>query len=293
MGDYILHASAAGAKLRAFFASSTETVGEAARIHGTSPLVSAALGRLLTAGAIMGYMQKNEDDLVTLIIRGDGLIGGLVVSAGKDAGVKGYAYNSTAEVPLNAAGKLHVGRGLGFGTLSVIKDIGLKTPVTGQTELVTGEIAEDLTHYFAHSEQVPTAVALGVLIERDLSVKQAGGFIVQLMPGAPEDLAERIEQRLAVLPPVTMLMEQGNSPEDIMRLVLEGLEPSEIERHPVRYHCNCSRGRVLRALAGVGREELAAMLEEDGGANLHCHFCAKDYAFGRAYIEELLRTHSP
>ncbi|MCL2616703.1 MAG: Hsp33 family molecular chaperone HslO [Defluviitaleaceae bacterium] len=286
--DYIIHATAASGALRAYFATAAGAVGEAARIHNTTPVVSAALGRLLVAGAMLGYMQKNDDDLVTLVIRGDGPIGGLVVTAGKDAAVKGYPYNNDVELPLNPWGKLDVAYAIGNGKLSVIKDIGLVTPVSGQTELVSGEIAEDLTHYFAYSEQTPTAVALGVLIERDHSVKQAGGLLIQLLPGCPDNVAEGLEHKLAQLPPVTTLLEEGKRPEDIMHMLLEDLGYAEIERHNLRYACNCTNERVMRALASLGREELTKILEEDGGANLHCHFCNKDYPFSAADIESLL-----
>jgi len=287
--DYIIHASAADGMMRAFFAVTTDTVSEAVKIHNTTPVASAALGRLLTAGAIMGFMQKNDADQLTLIIRGDGPLGGLVVSAGKDATVKGYAYNPDVELPLSRQGKLDVAGALGKGYLSVIRDIGLKTPVSGQTELVTGEIAEDLTHYFANSEQTPTAVALGVLIDRDCSVKQAGGFILQLLPGCPEEIAGELEDKLAEFPPLTALMEQGKRPEDIMHMLLGEFGCTEIDRSEVNFSCNCTYDRVSRVLIGVGREELNKILEEDGEATLHCHFCGKDYNFDQAYIEEILK----
>ena len=287
--DYILHATAAGGMMRAFFAVTTDTVNEAARVHHATPVVSAALGRLLTAGAMMGFMQKNDTDQLTLIIRGDGPIGGIVVSALKDATVKGYAYHSDAEIPLNAQGKLDVAGAIGKGTLSVIRDIGLKTPVSGQTELVSGEIAEDITYYFANSEQVPTAVALGVMVDRDLSVKQAGGFIIQLMPGCPEQIAEMLENRLAAFPSLTTLMNEGKKPEDIMDMLLGDLEYTEIERSPVRFACNCDVERVSRALISAGREELKKIIEEDGEATLHCHFCNKDFYFSRQDLEEILQ----
>jgi len=288
--DYIIHASAAGSMVRAFFAVTKDTVGEAEQIHSTTPVVSAALGRLLTAGAMMGFMQKNENDQLTLIIKGDGPIGGLVVSAGKDTTVKGYAYHNDVELPLNPQGKLDVARGLGKGFLSVIRDIGLKTPVTGQVELVSGEIAEDLTYYFANSEQTPTAVALGVLIDRDCSVKQAGGFIIQLMPGCPEEIAENLEVKLAKFPSLTLLMDEGKRPEDIMDMLLGELGYTEIDRSNVRFSCNCTYDRVSRALISLGREELTKILEEDGEVTLHCHFCNKDYCFDQAEIEEILQT---
>ena len=287
-GDYIVHATAADSMIRGFFARATDTVGDAVKIHNTTPVVSAALGRLLTAGAILGSMQKNDDDLVTLVIRGDGPIGGLVVSCKKDAAVKGYPHNNQVDLPLNPLGKLDVARGLGSGYLSVIRDIGLKTPVSGQTELVSGEIAEDLTHYFAHSEQIPSAVAMGVLIQQDHSVRQAGGFILQLMPGCPDDVAQRLESNLEVLPPLTELMEAGKGPEDIMHMVLGDLGCAEIERRPMCYACNCSRERVSRAVAGIGRDDLTQILQEDGQITLHCHFCTRDYFFNKAEIEEIL-----
>ena len=288
--DYIIHAKAAGSMVRAFFAVTTDTVAEAERIHNTTPVVSAALGRLLTAGAMMGFMQKNDTDQLTLIIKGDGPIGGIVVSAGKNATVKGYAYHNDVELPLSPRGKLDVASALGKGYLNVIRDVGLKTPVSGQVELVSGEIAEDLTYYFANSEQTPAAVALGVLIDRDCSVKQAGGFVIQLLPGCPEEVAETLEGRLANFPSLTMLMDEGNSPEDIMGMLLGDLDCTEVDRISVRFSCNCTYERVSRALISVGREELTKILEEDGEATLHCHFCNKDYRFDRAEIEEILKT---
>jgi len=289
MGDYIVRVSAAGAMVRGFFARTTETVGEAARIHAASPVVSAALGRLLTAGAIMGSMLKNDTDLTSLIIKGDGPMAGLVVSCGKNARVKGYPYYSDIELPLNSKGKLDVAGAIGAGMLSVVQDIGLKEAVSGQVKLVSGEIAEDLTHYFRYSEQIPSSVALGVLVDRDYSIRQAGGFIIQLMPGCPDSVAGQLEKALSELPPITSLMDDGALPEDIAIQVLGLLDMVELERCETCFGCNCNRDRVMRALSSLGREELENILQEDGEAVLHCHFCRSDYAFAGMEIKQILQ----
>ena len=252
---------------------------QARKAHNTSPVASAALGRLLTAGVMMGVDMKGEDDVLTLKIQGDGPIEGLLVTADSHGNVKGYAYNPQVMLPPNSKGKLDVGGALGLGVLSVIKDIGLKEPYVGQTILVTGEIAEDLTYYFATSEQIPSSVALGVLMNRDNTVSQSGGFIIQLMPGAPEDMIDRLEARLKEIASVTTLLDEGNTPEMILEHVLGefGLELND--RVPVQFHCNCTKARVEKALISVGRKDIQEMIDDGKPIEVNCHFCNKNYQF--------------
>ncbi len=230
MTDHIIRGTAAGGQIRAFAASTRDLVEQARQNHNTSPVATAALGRLLTAGAMMGSMMKNEDDLLTLKIQGDGPIGGLTVTADNKGAVKGYVNNPMVVLPCNDKGKLDVGGALGVGVLSVVQDIGLKEPYVGQTILVTGEIAEDLTYYYATSEQTPSSVALGVLMNRDNTVRQAGGFIIQLMPGAEESVIASLEARLGEISSVTSLLDEGLTPEDILNRILGDMEPEITDR---------------------------------------------------------------
>ncbi len=287
MSDYIIRVTAAEGSIRAFFATTRETANEAQRLHQTSPVVTAALGRMLTAGAIMGTMLKG-DDILTLSIKGDGEMRGITVTADSLGRVKGYPINPIVDIPLKQNGKLDVSGAIGEGTLSIIKDIGLKEPYVGMIPLVSGEIAEDLTYYYAKSEQIPTSVALGVLVDRDYSVKQSLGFIIQLMPDATDDAIEKLEDRLRSLPNLTSLMEDGKSIEEIMELIFEGLSPSINETVETSFYCNCSREKVEKALMGIGHEELTDIINEDKKATLHCHFCQKDYEFDETYLRELL-----
>ncbi len=287
MNDYILSGTIGG-YARAYISVTTETVNKAFEIHQTSPVASAALGRMLTAAAIMGSMLKNETDLVTLIVKGDGPLQGVVATADSKARVKGYAYENDVDYPLNENGKLDVGGAIGSGYLNVIRDIGLREPYSGQIELVSGEIAEDLTHYFAVSEQVPSVVALGVLVDRDLSIKNSGGFILQLMPGAPDEFIEHLEASITQMESVTTILENGLSPYDILHRLANGLEYEPNETIPVEYYCNCDKARVTKALVSVGREELTDILENDKQAQLHCHFCGKDYFFDERELREIL-----
>jgi len=288
MTDIILRGTLGHDQIRFFIASTTHTVERARQIHQTSPVVSAALGRLLTAAAIMGSMLKNPSDIVTLSIKGDGPAGGLLATSDSLSRVKGYPFQSLVDLPLKPNRKLDVSGALGQGTLTVIKDIGLKEPYVGQVPLVSGEIGEDLTHYFAVSEQTPSAVALGVLVDRDYTIRQAGGFLLQTLPGADEEEVTRLEQVLAGLPSVTVLMDQGNSPEEIAALLAGGSDYEISDSVPVEYHCNCDRERVEKALISLGRQELKTILAEDGRAVLHCHFCNSDYAFERPDLERVL-----
>ncbi len=282
--DYLVRATAAGGQVRAFAATTRNTVEQARKAHNTSPVATAALGRLLTGGAMMGAMMKGEKDLLTIKIEGDGPIKGLMVTADSQGRVKGYAFRPQVMLPPNAKGKLDVGGALGVGVLSVIKDLGMKEPYVGQTILVSGEVAEDLTYYFATSEQTPSSVALGVLMNRENTVRQAGGFILQMMPQASEEVVSGLEQKLKEVRSVSRLLDEGKVPEMILESVLGdwGLEVQS--RMPVEFYCNCSRERIEKALASVGRQELQSMVDDGETIQVNCHFCNQNYAFT---VEEL------
>lgn len=289
MSDYIIRATAAGGMLRAFAASTRDLVETARQKHNTSPVATAALGRLLTAGAMMGSMMKQETDLLTLTIHCDGPIGGLTVTADAAGNVKGYVNNPMVVVPCKDRGKLDVGLAVGAGTLNVVQDIGMKEPYVGQIALVSGEIAEDLTYYYAVSEQTPSSVALGVLMNRENTVRQAGGFLLQLMPGAQEEVVEALERRIAAMAPVTSLLEDGLTPEGLLGTLLQGMEPEITSRLPARFFCHCDRERVKKALRCIARGELQELIEEGKPVELHCHFCNRSYMFSVEELEELLR----
>lgn len=282
--DYMVRATAAEGMLRAFAVTARDTVEEARKAHNTSPVATAALGRLMSAALMMGADLKGEGELLTLKIGCDGPIGGLLATADGQGNVKGYVNVPEVMLPANELGKLDVGGALGNGVLSVIRDIGLKEPYVGQTMLVSGEIAEDLTYYFASSEQIPSSVALGVLMNRENTVRAAGGFMIQLMPGAPETVIARLEEKLAKLRPVTAMLDDGMCPEDILREVLSGLQPEINESREVRFFCNCSRARVEKALCSIGREELSKIIADGKEIETVCHFCGKKYRFS---VEEL------
>ena len=289
MNDYMIRATAADGQIRAFAATTKEMVESAKNAHNTSPIATAALGRLMTAAAMMGSDLKGEGELLTLRIEGDGPIGGLLVTADGKGDVKGYAFNPDVMLPPNAQGKLDVGGSLGLGVLSVIKDIGLKEPYVGQTQLITGEIAEDLTYYFATSEQVPSSVALGVLMNKDNTVRQAGGFIIQLMPFCDEKVIEKLEQRLAEVNSVTAFLDEGLTPEQILEKLLGDMDLVINDTVPTQFYCNCSRERVSKALIAVGRKELNEMIQEAKPVELKCHFCNSAYEFSTEDLKELLR----
>lgn len=289
MTDYIVRATAAGAQIRAF-ACTTRNIAETARqAHNTSPVVTAALGRLLSAGAMMGSMMKGENDVLTLQIKGDGPVNGLTVTADAKANVKGYANVPDVILPANAIGKLDVAGALGNGVLSVIKDMGLKEPYVGQTALQTGEIAEDLTYYFATSEQVPSCVGLGVLMEKDNTVKQAGGFIVQLMPFAEDEVIDKLEQNLAKISSVTSILDAGNTPEQMLDILLEGMNPEVVDTLPTNFYCNCDKSRVEKALISIGKAELKDMINDGKEIEVNCHFCNKNYVFSVEELKDLLK----
>lgn len=287
--DYIVRATAANHQLRLFAATTRETVERARKIHGTSPVATAALGRLLTAGAMMGSMMKGEKDVLTLQIQCGGPIGGLTVTADSKANVKGYVQQPVVILPPNAKGKLDVSSALGPGFLNVIRDIGMKEPYNGQTHLVSGEIAEDLTYYYATSEQVPSSVGLGVLLERDNHVKQAGGFIVQVMPFAEDAVIDKVEESLKQIHSVTDLLEQGMSPEDILQKMMGSLELKILEQIPTQYFCNCSKERVSKAVASIGRKDLQEMIDDGETIEVNCDFCGSHYYFTTEELEEFLR----
>ena len=282
--DYMIRATAAKGQIRAFAATTRETVEYARAAHNTSPVATAALGRLLTGSVMMGAMMKGEKDLLTIKVEGDGPMGGMTVTADSKGNVKGYAFHPEIMLPPNEKGKLDVGGALGIGVLTVIKDMGMKEPYVGQTILVTGEIAEDLTYYFATSEQTPSSVALGVLMNRENTVRQAGGFILQMMPGVSEEVVSRMEKRLSEIVSVTALLDEGRTPEEILKYVLGDLDLEILDRMPVRFFCNCSKERIEKALVSVGRQELQQMIDEGKTIEVNCHFCGRHYP---VTVEEL------
>ena len=288
MKDYLVRATAADAQIRAFAATTRQMVETARQKHDTSPVVTAALGRLLTAGSMMGSMLKGEEDLLTLQVTGDGPMGGMTVTADSKGHVKGYANEPQVILPANSQGKLDVGGAVGSGILRVIQDSGLKDPYVGQTVLQTGEIAEDLTYYFATSEQVPSSVGLGVLMERDNTVRQAGGFIVQLMPFAEEETISRLEQNLGKIRSVTAMLDEGLTPEELLGLVLEGMDIQFRDTCEVEFSCSCSKERVEKALISIGREEIDKMIADGEPIEVKCHFCNKGYQFSVQELEEIV-----
>ena len=288
MSDYIVRGHAAGGTVRAFAADTTDTVAEAMERHFTYPVVTAALGRLLTAGAMMGSMMKGEDDLITLTVKGDGPIGNITVSADSHGNVKGFAGNPQVEVPDKYAGKLDVGTAVGRGTLSVVMDLGLSDPYNGTVELQTGEIADDLAYYFTVYEQTPSAVGLGVMIDTDASVKHSGGFIIQMMPDVSEETISAVESKLADLKPVTSMMDEGMTPEMILEHILGDLGLEITERSDVRFHCNCSKERVSEALATLKPGDIQEMIDDGETIEVKCFFCNTAYNFTVDELKELL-----
>lgn len=289
MNDYIIRATAANDQIRAFATVTTEMVETAREHHNTSPVATAALGRLLTAGAMMGSMMKGEKDVLTLQIKAGGPLQGITVTADSQGNVKGYVGNPDVCIPANSKGKLDVAGAVGPGFLTVIKDMGLKEPYSGQVMLQTCEIAEDLTYYFATSEQVPSAVGLGVLMNKNNTVRQAGGFIVQLMPFAEEEVISRLEQNVQKINSVTNLLEEGHTPESLLEKVLEGFDMQINEKMDTRFHCNCSKERVAKALISIGRKELNEMIQEGKPIEMNCHFCNTNYTFTVEEMKEILR----
>ncbi len=288
MSDYIVRATAANAQIRAFAATTRELVETARKAHNTSPVVTAALGRLLTGGVMMGSTLKGEKDLLTLQVNGDGPMKGMTVTADGRGNVKGYAIHPQVMLPPNGVGKLDVGGAVGQGMLRVIKDMGLKEPYVGQTVLQTGEIAEDLTYYFATSEQVPSSVGLGVLMEKDNTVKQAGGFIVQLMPFTEDSVIAQLEQNLAEFSSVTTVLDEGKSPQEMLQILLKGMDVGITDTIPAQFYCNCDKKRVEKAIISIGRKEIREMISENKPIEVNCHFCNTSYKFSVEELKELL-----
>ena len=288
MKDYIVRGTAAKGQIRAFAITSRQMVEDARVAHNTSPIATAALGRLLSAGAMMGSMMKSEADVLTIQVRGDGPIGGITVTANAKAEVKGYVENPGVMLPPSPLGKLDVGGAVGKGILNVIKDLGLKEPYSGQISLQTGEIADDLTYYFASSEQVPSAVGLGVLMEKDNTVKQAGGFIIQLMPDAVEETIAKLEENIASMSTVTTYLDKGYSPEKMLEEILSGLGFEVLDTMPCKFYCNCDKDRVAKVLMTIGKKEIQNLIDEGEEIELKCHFCNSDYHFSVEELGEIL-----
>ena len=287
--DYIVRATAADHQLRAFAVTSKDIVEKAREIHNTSPVATAAIGRLLTAASMMGSMMKGEKDVLTLQIECGGPIGGITVTADSNADVKGYVNNPNVILPPNAQGKLYVSGALGPGFLNVIKDIGLREPYNGQTHLVSGEIAEDLTYYFATSEQVPSSVGLGVLMDKDNHVRQAGGFIIQVMPDTDDEVIDKLEARLGEVHSVTEMLDKGMTPEDILNYVLEGMDVEILEIVPTQYKCDCSFERVSKVIASLGKKELQEMIDDGKPVEVNCQFCGSHYKFDTEQLKEFIK----
>jgi len=288
MEDYIVRATAAGGQVRAFAVTARQMVETARQHHNTSPVATAALGRLLGAGAMMGSMMKNETDMLTLKIQGDGPVRGLTVTADSQGNVKGYAGNPEVMLPPKN-GKLDVGGAVGIGLLTVIKDMGLKEPYSGQTILVSSEIAEDLTYYFANSEQVPSSVGLGVLMEKDNTVRCAGGFIIQMMPFAKEETICAVEENLKKVPSVTSILDEGHTPEELLGILFDGLGLEITDTMPARFYCNCSKERVEQAVASVGRKEIQAMIQDGEDIEVKCHFCNTAYRYSVEELKQIIK----
>ncbi len=278
--------------VRVTFVDATDIVCEAQKIHHTTPTATAALGRVLAMAAIMGCQLKEPDNSVTLMIKGDGPLGTILAVADGAGMVKGYVQNPTAHLPKKSNGKLDVAGAVGKGMLSVSKDLGMKEPYVGQVPLVTGEIAEDFTYYFAKSEQTPTAVGLGVLVDRDYSAKCAGGFMIQMMPAAMEEDIQRMEKNVAALESVTYMMDNSMSAEDIVRKIMDGFTVQFLDGAEYEYRCDCNMDKIKCALISLGRDELQNIIDTDGKAELTCQFCPKIYSLDKKELEQLLKESS-
>ena len=286
--DHMIRATAADAQIRAFAVTGRNLTEEARQSHNTSPIATAALGRTMCGALMMADMLKGPEDLLTIRIDGDGPLGGIVVTADNKGGVKGYVRNPNVILPPNAQGHLNVGGAVGNGTLTVLRDLGLKDPYVGTIALRTGEIAEDLTYYYAVSEQIPSSVGLGVLMNKeDATVRQAGGFIVQLMPFAAEETISLLAKKLSDIPPVTAMLEEGMTPQDMLGRVLRGMDVTVTDRMPVRFSCECSSERCERGLVLLGAEELQSMIDDGKPVTMTCQFCGKQYTFPVEKLTEL------
>ena len=288
--DYMIRGTAADDMVRVFAVTTRDTVERARQIHNTSPVATAALGRLLSAGAMMGPMMKGDKDLMTLRIKGDGPIGGITVTADSKGNVKGYPENPNVLIHAKPNGKLDVSGAIGKGYLTVIRDLGLKEPYVGQVELVSGEIAEDMTYYFTTSEQIPSSVGLGVLLDKANFVKQAGGFIVQLMPGVKDEIISVIENNLSGINSVTSMLDSGMTPEDIAAFLMNGLDFKILEKTPVGFNCGCSRERMAKAVISLGEKEIQEMIDDGEPIELNCQFCKGSYEFSVDELKEMLKS---
>lgn len=284
--DYIVRGIDKGANFRFFGANSKTLVNEACQKHQTTPVASAALGRTLTATVMMGAMLKRDEDRISIIIKGDGPIGGIITEANGKGEVKGYVYNPQIESHLNYLGKLDVGGAVGNANMTVVKDLGLKEPYSGQVPMLTGEIAEDLTYYFAVSEQTNSVVILGVLVDVDYSIKQAGGIIIQVLPNAKEEAIDALEEKLKDFGNLTDKLEKGQSIEYVIETLLGEVE--YMGETPISFYCNCDKDRMERALISVGKKDLQEIAEQDGKAELVCPFCNDKYVFDKAELEEMI-----
>lgn len=288
MADILVRGQSTDGAIRIFVAVTTELAEKARNIHGTFPVVTAALGRTLTVAAIMGQNLKNDTDSVTIQFLGDGPVGNIVAVTDNKSHVRGYVSNPYVELPLNDKGKLDVGGAVGKGQLNVISDLGLKEPYSGQVPIVSGEIAEDMTYYFAKSEQIPTAIGLGVLVDTDCSVKCSGGFMIQLMPEASEETAGKIEDKMKTIPPVTQMLEDGMTAEDILFYLTDEFSMiMQNETVKPEYSCTCSRERMKNAVISVGKKEIGDIIKEDGKCEIECRFCNNKFTFEKEELEEM------
>lgn len=289
MSDYIVRAIAAGGQIRAFAATTKDTVEKARQLHNTSPIATVALGRLLTGGVMMGVTMKNDSDILTVQIKGNGPIGAMTVTADPKGNVKGFVANPEVMLPLKD-GRLDIAGAVGIGVLSVIKDIGLKEPYVGDTILITSEIADDLTYYYATSEQIPSSVGLGVLMDKDNTVEQAGGFIIQLMPDATEEVIDKLEKRIKEIKSVTHMLENGMTPEKILEYILGGMELEILDTIPAQFYCNCSKERVSKAVMSIGVKDLKEMVDDNKPIEVNCHFCNSHYTFSPQELGQMLEA---
>jgi molecular chaperone Hsp33 len=289
MSDYIVRAIAAKGQIRAFAATTKDTVEKARQLHNTSPIATVALGRLLTGGAMMGVTMKSDADILTVQIKGNGPIGAMTVTADPKGNVKGFVGNPEVMLPLKD-GKLDIAGAVGIGVLSVIKDIGLKEPYVGDTILITSEIADDLTYYYATSEQVPSSVGLGVLMTKENTVEQAGGFIIQLMPDATEEVIDKLEKRIKEVKSVTEMLENGMTPEKILEHILGDMELEILDTVQTQFHCNCSKERVSKAVMSIGAKDLKEMVDDNKPIEVNCHFCNSHYTFSPEELEQMLEA---
>lgn len=289
MSDYIVRAIAAGGQIRAFAATTKDTVEKARQLHNTSPIATVALGRLLTGGVMMGVTMKNDSDILTVQIKGNGPIGAMTVTADPKGNVEGFVANPEVMLPLKD-GRLDIAGAVGIGVLSVIKDIGLKEPYVGDTILITSEIADDLTYYYATSEQIPSSVGLGVLMDKDNTVEQAGGFIIQLMPDATEEVIDKLEKRIKEIKSVTHMLENGMTPEKILEYILGGMELEILDTIPTQFYCNCSKERVSKAVMSIGVKDLKEMVDDNKPIEVNCHFCNSHYTFSPQELGQMLEA---